>query len=392
MATTPTNGKAILAKIISEFKDINRAEIKKWRQAIQLATDINTPRPYILQDMYDNLLSDGHLISQIGLRKAATLCSSFSIIDKKTGEPIPEKTELFQSEWFYNLMDAALDSILFGYTLQELVVPEKMQFDVIPRRNVVPRKSLVLFEASGDKGIDYSKGFERTLIHCGKKEDLGLMMHLCGLLIWKRNAMQAWAEFSEKFGMPLITATTNKVSKSDIANIEAMLRALGEAAQAVLPEGTTIDIKAFAGSDSFNVYDKQIQRINDEIAKPLTGGTMITDNGSSKSQSEVHERNLDAKIAVNDKRTFQFLVNDQLLLMMQSWGWDVNPETDKFVFDASFGLSVKEHWDVVAGVINYYDVDEKWISKTFNVPIIGVKKEPKPIVPPAKATLSENFR
>ena len=392
MATPTANSKAILAKIISEFKDRNRAEIKKWRQAIAAATDISSPRPYILQDLYDNLMSDGHLLSQIGLRKAATLCSSFSIIDKKSGEPVPEKTELLQGEWFYNLMDNALDSILRGYTLQELIDPSKMQFGMIPRRNVIPSKNMVLFEAGGDKGIDYSVGYEKTLIHCSKADDLGLMMHLCGLLIWKRNAMQSWAEFSEKFGMPLITATTNKVSKSDIANIEAMLRALGEAAQAVLPEGTTIDIKAFAGSDSFNVYDKQIERINGELSKPLTGGTGSTDQKAFVGSAQVHERNLDDKIAVSDKRLLQFIVNDQLLPLMQLWGWNVNPETDKFVFDASFGLTVKEHWDVVAGVLNVFDVDEKWISKTFNVPITGVKNEPKPIVPPVRATLSENFR
>ena len=53
----------IVAKIVSEFKDRTRAEIRKWRQALEMAGDVNTPRLYALQDLYDNLKDDGHLSS-----------------------------------------------------------------------------------------------------------------------------------------------------------------------------------------------------------------------------------------------------------------------------------------------------------------------------------------
>jgi phage gp29-like protein len=185
------------------------------------------------------------------------------------------------------------------------------------------------------------------------------------------NAQQSWAEFTEKFGMPLITATTNKTNDSDLNSIENMLITLGEAARAVLPEGTTIDVKPFAGADSYQVYDKQIERINSEISKPILGGTMVSDNGSSRSQSEVHERNLDDKISAQDRMVIEFLVNGQLIPIMHAWGWNINPETDKFVYDPSFELSLKEHWEVVSNALNYYDIPDEWVSKTFNMPITG---------------------
>ena len=169
-----------------------------------------------------------------------------------------------------------------------------------------------------------------------------------------------------------------------------MLAALGEAAQAVLPEGTTIDIKPFSGGDSYKVYDQQIARINDEISKPIVGGTMISDDGSSRSQSEVHERNLDAKLGETDRRIVQFVVNSQLLPMMQFWGWDINPDTDKFLFDTSFEVSLKEHWDIVhAAMIQGYEVDQEWVSKTFNIPIVGRRE---PIQQQPAGFLSKNFR
>lgn len=371
----------IVAKIIGEFKDRTRAEIKKWRQALELAGDIESPRLYLLQDLYDNLKDDGHFISQVELRKAATLCAPFHIQNRKTGEIDEEKTKLFASEWFYNLMEDILEAPYYGYTLLELIDPLSMTFELVPRRNVVPMLSLVLPEVNANTGISYETGYEDRLIHVGKPSDLGLMANICGQLIWKRNAQQSWAEFSERFGFPLITATTNKTSQSDIDKIDNMLSALGEAAQAVLPEGTTIDIKPFSGGDAYQVYDKQIERINTEIGKPITGGTMISDNGSSRSQSEVHERNLDGKIASADRRIVTFTVNNQLMRIMQAAGWNVNPETDEFVFDTTVNLSLNQYFDIVSRLLEKgYPIPTKWISKTFNIPIDG---EPKPLAAPA---------
>ncbi len=369
------NKNLIYTQITSSFKDRTRADIQKWRSALVMAENDESPHPASLQDMYDNLSADGHFIAQVGLRKAATTGYGFSIVDKKSGEIYEEKTELFNTEWFYTFIDNALDSLFFGYTLMELQDPSLMKFALLPRRNVAGRKGLVFLNDSGDKKIDITKGYERTLIHCGDKSELGLMANLCGLLIWKRNAQQSWAEFTEKFGMPLISATTSRTDPASVNKVNSMLKTLGEAATAVLPEGTSITVTPFTGGDSYNVYNEQIERINGEISKAIVGGTMTTDNGSSRSQSEVHERNLDDKIAETDRRMIQFIVNNQLIPMMQYWGWNVNADTDKFLFDTSFELSLSEHWNIVSQMMQRYDVDMDWLAKTFNVPIIGERKD-----------------
>ena len=365
------NTQEVVTQIIREFKDQTRAEIQKWRQALRMASDIENPHNHKLQDLYDNLEADGHFIAQVQLRKAATTGYGFGIINRSSGKIDEKKTELFQSEWFYNFLDHALDSVIKGYTVLELTDPATMELTLIPRRNLVGVRQLVLYEASGDKGIDISTGYENTLIRIGKPADLGVMAHLCGQLIWKRNAQQSWAEFTERFGMPLISATTNKTSKADLDRIDNMLASLGESARAVLPEGTSIKIDPFSGGDAYKVFDEQIERINAEMSKPITGGTMVTDDGSSRSQSEVHERNLDNKLAESDRRLIQFVVNNQLIPIMHYWGWPLNPETDKFQWDDTFELSLNQHWNVVNQILNRFTVDQEWIAKRFNVPITG---------------------
>ena len=371
------NTPEVVTQIIREFKDQTRAEIQKWRQALRMASDIENPHNHKLQDLYDNLEADGHFISQVQLRKAATTGYSFRIVNRSSGKIDEKKTELFQSEWFYNFLDHALDSVIKGYTVLELTNPTTMELTLIPRRNLVGVRQLVLYEASGDKGIDISTGYENTLIRIGKPADLGIMANLCGQLIWKRNAQQSWAEFTERFGMPLISATTNKTSKADLDRIDNMLASLGESARAVLPEGTSIKIDPFSGGDAYKVFDEQIERINAEMSKPITGGTMVTDDGSSRSQSEVHERNLDNKLAESDRRQIQFVVNNQLIPIMHYWGWPLNPETDKFQWDDTFELSLNQHWNVVNQILTRYTVDQEWIANTFKVPITGELHVPK---------------
>lgn len=365
----------IFNRIINSFKDQSRAGIAKWRNALAWAQNPANPRICQLQDLYDNLEADGHYIAQRDLRKAATTGYAFSIVNRKTGDIDEQKTAFFQSEWFFDFVDAVLDSIFKGFTLVELTDPKNINFEVIPRRNIVPRLGIVVREPYDQTGINFTRGFEHTLIHVGKPSDLGIMADICGQLIWKRNAQQSWAEFAERFGMPLISATTNKTTRADIQQIDEMLAALGESARAVLPEGTTIAVTPFAGSDAFRVYDAQIDRINAEISKPITGGTMVTDDGSSRSQSEVHERNLDDKLSEADRRMVAFVVNNQLLPMLAHWHHPVNPATDYFQFDSSFELDLTQHWSIVNQMITQgYEVDEKWLAQTFNVPITGRKE------------------
>jgi len=371
-------GGTVTVQIIQEFKDRQRVGIKNWREAIEMATHPETPKPYMLQDIYDNLKSDGHFIGDMRVRKAATLAFPFSIIDKTTKEVNEEKTDIFKKKWFYDLMKNALDTPVRGYTLLELIDPINMKFKLVPRRNVVAVRKLVLLSVQDDKGVPYADEIGRTLIELGEEDELGIMGDICGQLIWKRNAQQSWAEFSDKFGSPLITATTNKSNPADIRAMHDMLRAMGEASNAVLPEGTTIDIKEFTKGDSFLVYDKQIERTNKEISKALLSGTMVTDDGASRSQSEVHERTLNDKIAGDDRRTIEFTVNEQLIPMLALWGHNINPETDKFRFDPTDKLSLVELWAIVDELLEHGDVPIEWISEKFGVPITGLKQRQEP--------------
>jgi len=154
------------------------------------------------------------------------------------------------------------------------------------------------------------------------------------------------------------------------------LRELGQSANAVLPEGTSIDIKPFTGGDSYNVFAKQIDVLNQEISKTIVGGTMLSDEGSSRSQAEVHERNLDDKIAISDRRMIAWTVNRQLFYVLNRFGYDFDPAKYIFQWEDSFELSLKEHWEIVNKMIDVAEIPAEWLSKTFNIPIERMRDTP----------------
>ncbi|PCH69404.1 MAG: hypothetical protein COC06_07615 [Bacteroidales bacterium] len=369
------NQNKIIAKILQETKDTSRKDIQVWRKALEATMDVETPRYADYHDLIDDLATDGHLHSQIQIRKLATLSSNYNIIDKKSGKEIPEKTELLKASWFYDFIDRTLEYVFRGYEVLELVDTGNIRFEVIPRRNIVPEQKLMLFEATGDKGIRYNDpNLAKYIIEVGEVGSLGILNNIIPQLIWKKNAQQSWAEYSEKFGMPLITATTNKSDTKSLDKIEEQISSMGEAGSAVLPEGTTIEIKESSAKDAFNVYDRQIERTNSEISKQILGGTMVSDSGSSRAQSEVHERTLDNKIAEADRRFVEFLINDKLIPILQVHGHPFN-ENDKFVFDRSQSIPLKDHWKIVSEALKEYDIPDEWISKTFRFPVNGRKKK-----------------
>ncbi|MTK53284.1 DUF935 family protein [Paludibacter sp.] len=373
----------IAIQIAQEFTDRSRKDIKKWRNAILAAENPDDPRWYVLQDLYDDIMLDAQITSVIDIRNAATLNHRFYVKDKKTGEELPEQTEFFNAEWFFDFLEEVMTAVYRKYSvIQVLRDVEKPVLSIIPRRNVCIQKGYMYTEVAGNKFVDYKS--DPTVIEIVHKSPFGITTEVVPNIIWKRNALQSWAEFSEKFGQPLITATTS--NKQDIARIQNQLKTLGEAAQAVLPNGTTIQVHDLANAgDPEKCYLKQTTLHDQQISKRFVGSTTMADQGANRSQTEVHERTLDDKISIRDKRFAQFVVNGKLLPVLQMLGFPFDNTTMSFEFDMTEELTMLEHWSIVKDAADIWELDEQEVSKTFRLPIIG-KKATQPPVNFKKAT------
>ena len=375
---------AIISHIVGEFINRSRQDIQDWRQNIDHADNPYLPRWAPFQDLLEYLRPDGHLGSQIAIRKGTVLSRRYFVRSRKTKEENEDKTALLQNEWFYNLLGDLLDCEYYVYTVAQLADPATGEpvgkYDLIPRRNFIPQQNVVLFEIFGATGVSIKDpAFDGLMVCVRSQEKLGILNDLIPDLIWKKNARQAWAEYGERFGMPMVTATTNKTNKKDLDRIEAMLKQLSGAARGLFPVGTVLDIKEGVGKgDPYKVYLEQIKYSDGSISKRILGGTMVSDDGSSRSQSEVHERTMNDIVAEADMKKMEFAVNGQVLPSKLGLYLGFT-EDDEFCFDRSQDIDPAVLWTIIQGLLAMYEIPEKWISKKFNIPITGLKKvEAKP--------------
>jgi SPP1 gp7 family putative phage head morphogenesis protein len=374
---------AVINKIITQFTSRSRVDIDKWREAIKSAEDIRYPKRDKWALIYKDLDLDNHWTAQVLIRKLSAISKEFRIVNKKTKQEDEVKTAFIKAPWFYSFLNIAFEAEFKGTRVVEIEglpfgdMTEDAVYEV-PTENVVPEFKEVLYKSTDRSGSGYKYADDPYIIEIKEQTFMGLMCKAAPQLIWKKNAQQSWAEFCEKFGIPMRYATTNKKDKATIDRIEKMLDSLGSAARAIFPEGTTLDFKEANTSDSFNVFDKMIERNNSEVSKLVNGVTMLSDNGSSKSQSSVHF-DVNKQIVKSDNNRLASIVNWRLIPKLQILGVaGFNPETDEFQWDLTETLTKAEQWEIVKGILQYFDIDEKWVAEQFGIPITGVKENVVP--------------
>ena len=185
--------------------------------------------------------------------------------------------------------------------------------------------------------------------------------------------------------MPMISATTNNNNTSHIDNVEKQLLALAEASVGVFPEGTTVKFDEANRTDAYNVYSKFIEHNSNEISGVLVGANTLGSNDANRSNTEVHERSLDFKISQSDRRDIGFDANDDLLPLLKTQGYSYISDDDIFEWiESKEEIDLTKFWEIVKGIMEEFEVDIEWVSKTFNVPITGKKQTQKnnqPTVP-----------
>jgi len=374
----------LIAKLAKVTDNLTQKDIRKWRQAWQVAINVENPVRIYLLDIYVDTMIDLHLSGIIQQRKSQILQRKFKLVDDKNKED-QEKTKLFQTKWFKDTVDLALDSVYWGYTLIELgnlLYGPIMKFEkatLVPRKNVIPEAGVVIMQQgdSINKGIKFrEEPYASWIIEAGRADDLGLLLKLSPHAISKKNVMAFWDQFAELFGMPIRYAETISRDDKETVKIENMLENMGSAAWGIFPTGTSIKLLESTKGDAFNVYDKRIDRANSEMSKGVLSQTLTTEQGNKGSQAlgNVHQDVAD-DVTNADADFIKELVNDQIIPLMLKHGFPLEGYT--FDWDDQDSMAP----DIEMKLLDVYDVDPEYYIKKYNYPILGKKATPagKPV-------------
>ena len=123
----------------------------------------------------------------------------------------------------------------------------------------------------------------------------GLAFSVATMYLLKSVAVRDWWAFGELYGIPVrIGKYGQTATDDDIRTLSDAVSALASDAGAIIPDSMNIELENAAsssgggGSGSLGLFRGQAEWCDKQVSKAVVGQTMTTDDGSSRSQAEVH--------------------------------------------------------------------------------------------------------
>lgn len=355
---------------------LTRQDMQDWRNAWQMAINVDSPNRQRLYDIYRDALVDLHLSGCIDQRMGFVMSRTFKLVDASGNED--EKTlHYFEQAWFKQLLKLSLDSVYWGHSLIELgdITTDGdgcICYDgvkLIPRKHVIPEYGRVISDLGQDwtTGVEYRQPpFSDWLIEAGQPDDLGKLLKAATQTIPKKNMLAFWDTFGEIFGMPMRIARTTSRDEKEQNRLLDMLNNSGNKLSMVAPMDTEIQFVESGKSDAYNVYDKRIDRSNSELSKLIIGQTMTIEDGSSLSQSQTHLEVFE-NLVESDRDMLRDIVNNQLIPRMVKHGFPVKGL--RFEWDDAVDYTPEQQVAYETMIADRYEVDPQYFAEKYSMPV-----------------------
>ncbi len=395
VAAASRGAKDLYSRIVPSRQTTSNQDLASWKRALQAAQAPENPNRTLLYDVYDNILVDNHLSSIVESRALHVLGSPFKVVDSD-GKHNTDLIKLLQGPWFEQFLAHTMSSRFWGPTLVELMVESSnvknkrlgtqhrpitqqiaqiAQTVLIPRRNCRFDKEEVLREASDENGIAYSKPpYVNTVIQIGDTEQFGLLYKAAPMAMAKKYALGSWTQYVEKFGVPFLSVTMDTPNPTREKMLAKIMQNMGSAGWGIFSKGEELNTVDTPSTSAEKLFDTLIERTNKEMSKLILGQTMTTDDGSSRSQAEVHRQVAEGR-HLSDKTFVKNIVNTQLLPRLTLLGVG-NFENHTFDWDNSEELGLKELVDTIVKLNTKYVVDPKYITEKTGIPFLESAKDP----------------
>lgn len=351
-----------------------RKDIADWNKALQMAMMEENPKFYPLYNLLDEILQDALLKSQIENRRNKSLSQTFSIVGKD-GKVNQEITDLLQNQIFVNEVNSEiLNSKFLKHSLGQWIYENgRLKFDLIPRQNIDPVNGLIYQDYTEDKFIKYREMKEYGIwaLEFGDTKisaDFGLVNAVVPHVLFKKFALSCYSELCEIYGIPPRVMKTNTQDKRMLNRAEQMMKDMGAAAYFIIDESEKFEWAQGVATNG-DVYKNLIQLCNNEISMPISGAIIGQDTKNGSNSKEVASQNM-----------LEDLVNADLSLIEQEWNSKILKSLQLIGFipqgEYYFEYDKTEDLDKLFGYTKDLlnagkEVDEKWITDKFGVPITG---------------------
>jgi len=381
-----TNARKALPKSADVTKKVQPLQLQRqrqdalnWRLATQQAESIHFPNRTELTRVYYDVVLDPHLTSLMQNIQLKIQGSKYWICNSN-GDINEDATKLIHTKWFSDTLKYIILSKFYGFSYVQLGPVNDQGFEWV---------KLIPFEYGYPEvwGLKQSPNvltdpilvreapYDNWVCAYGEQKDLGILHKASPYVLWKKNTMQAWSEFTDKFGMPLVIGKTNIQDPEKSENMQNMLNEMGKSFWALLDETDNLELQQGNGTDAYQVYQQLINMADSQMSKMIIGQTMTVDNGSSRSQAEVHE-NTYKDIIAGYKQYIEDSVLAELIPKMITHG--LIPQDSFFKFDDAEHMSKKETAEFITKLSSSYTVDPEYIEDNYGFAVVPKSAGPSP--------------
>ena len=359
-------------------------QIKDWRLAVMAATDPDNPRRGELMKFYQSLLLDNHLASVIDTRVLRVQRSSRKMVNEK-GVENEALTELLERPWFDELIELVSWKTYQGTTLIEMFETDErgelIRVSEIPQSNFIAPKGIIIKEQWDNEGVSYKEGlYSDYYLQVGSDYELGMLNELAMIVLAKKLGLGSWMSYIEKFGIPPVFVTTERMDEGRLDELFEMLTDFRSNQFAILQGNEKVEIPNNNNMDGFQSFKALNEFADNQLSKRVLGGTASTDEKSFTGAALVQERVAQDRYE-SDKLLFKYYFNThirQRLAKISSVYKDFATHT--LVWDNQETLPIKDYIEGVQKLSSFYEFDTEEIKLRTGLPIIGVKQNP--LLPP----------
>jgi hypothetical protein len=380
---TNANDKDIVRKIHMENPDNYKKRISDWITAKENAEDVRMPDWQDLTEVFTDVNLDSHLTAVTQLMKKYITGKDFHLV-KEDGEMDDEKTEMLNAPWFHRFMEFAIDGEIYPYSLIQLGNWEDgfNEIKIVPRQVIIPQIHFVkksvydVIEIGGtNEGFYFLEpDLKPYFIWVRSSEWFGMLDKVTAVVLMKKNMMQYWMKFAEKYGVPAIIAYTERADNRK-GELEDALNAWGNNFwMTAIKDQDKIEL-AQPWQSNHEIFLEQMLFANNEISKALAGATGVFDEKAFAGSAEVHER-MFAQWAKSLMKKLTWVINRDLLPRMVE-SYKISQLAGlKFAFDTTESLTTTEKVKNITELKKAgFDVDTDYVTSTTGIPVEPEQKE-----------------
>jgi phage gp29-like protein len=207
----------------------------------------------------------------------------------------------------------------------------------------------------------------------GSKDEFGILKNLTPLCIHKRNLMNYWSTYAELAGNNFMSVNYRLLDPKKKDDLELAIREVKRGKPFMKPEGVELEVTNLTSSSQNQLFENYYKQLSQEQSKLVLGQTMTTEQGSSRSQAEVHERTQSEVMASDDK-----FILDMLNYRFHDYHGLWNLPDGEWIFkeDSSVKLMAELEKDLKLKELGW-KFSPEYLSEKYGLPLEDNKEETK---------------